>query len=269
MQEWRVIYDEPQNGALNMAIDQAIMEAVGSDSAPPTLRFYRWQPACLSLGYAQRVRDVDIARLEAYSWVLVRRPTGGKAILHTDELTYSVTLPASHAIVQGGVIASYRRLSSALLAGLENLAVDADITSREEAGRATGAVCFEVPSDYEVTAQGRKLVGSAQVRRQQTVLQHGTIPLYGDVSRICEVLAFPDESARQVAKARVIERATTLERAVGEQIEWVTLAEALHSAFAETFALNLSESELSADEWQRAEELAETVYSTDEWTLKR
>lgn len=269
MLQWRVIYNEPHTGAENMAIDQAIMEAVGRGDELPTLRFYSWTPACLSLGYAQKFTDVDMARLAHLGWDIVRRPTGGKAILHIDELTYSVTLPEDNPVVQGGVIASYRRLSSALLGGLEKLAVPADITSREDAGRATGAVCFEVPSDYEVTANGHKLIGSAQVRRQQTVLQHGTLPLYGDVSRICDVLVYDNEDDRQVAHQHVIERATTVERAVGHRIEWQAVAEALHESFAETFDLELVVSELSDNEIHRAQELIDTVYASDDWTLKR
>ena len=269
MTQWRVIYDEPRSGAENMAIDQAIMEAVGRDVMPPTLRLYRWQPACLSLGYAQSVSDVDVERLQQHGWDLVRRPTGGKAILHTDELTYSVALPEDNPVVRGGVIESYRRLSSALLAGLERLAVSADITSREEAGRATGAVCFEVPSDYEVTAAGRKLIGSAQVRRQQTVLQHGTIPLYGDVSRICDALVFADDLARQTARDHVQSCATTIERVVGKRLKWQTVAEALQISFAETFNLDLRQGTLSSAEWNRAEELIETVYDSTDWTQKR
>ena len=269
MTQWRVIYDKPRSGAENMAIDQAIMEAVGAENMPPTLRFYSWQPVCLSLGYAQSVKDVDLGRLQNNEWDLVRRPTGGKAILHTDELTYSVALPENHPIVRGGVIASYHRLSSALLAGLERLAVQADITSREEAGRATGAVCFEVPSDYEVTADGHKLIGSAQVRRQQTVLQHGTIPLYGDVGRICEVLDFTDDIARQTARDHVQQRATTIKRAVGHRIEWQTVANALHASFAETFNLDLVQGELSDAEWQHVAELIKTVYGFTGWTQKR
>ncbi len=269
MPRWRVIYDETRSGPENMAVDQAIMESVSREDHFPTLRFYDWKPACLSLGYAQKFRDVDMDRLAEFGWDIVRRPTGGKAILHIDELTYSVAIPEDNPIVHGGVIASYRRLSSALLGGLEKLAVPADITSREEAGRATGAVCFEVPSDYEVTANGHKLIGSAQVRRKTTVLQHGTLPLYGDVSRICEVLAYEDEAERQTAHEHVIERATTIERVVGQRIEWGDVAHALQKSFAETFDLDFIVSSLSVWEQKRAQELVETVYAGDTWTLKR
>jgi lipoyl(octanoyl) transferase len=265
---WRVLYHPPYSGATNMAIDQAIMEAVGRAEVPPTLRFYAWEPACLSLGYAQRVREVDRDRLTAHGWELVRRPTGGKAILHTDELTYSVAILERDPIVQGGVIESYRRLSVALLRGLELLHVQAAITPREQAGKALGPVCFEVPSDYEVTAEGRKLIGSAQVRRHHTVLQHGTLPLHGDITRICDALVFVDETERRLARQRVAERATTIETAFGRQVSWQVMADALRDAFAETFHLQITDSELTLAEQTRAEALCATVYASDEWTLR-
>src|ERR1700694_1282876 len=116
---WRVLNGRPiatpLNGALNMAIDEAILKAVGEATAPPTLRLYAWQPACLSLGYAQPGTDVDRARLAERGWDVVRRLTGGRAILHTDELTYSVAFPLDHRLAAGGIIDSYRRLSAALL----------------------------------------------------------------------------------------------------------------------------------------------------------
>ncbi|HLA42925.1 MAG TPA: hypothetical protein VJZ27_05790, partial [Aggregatilineales bacterium] len=117
----RLIFSSPQDGVTNMAIDQAIMEAVSEHQMPPTLRFYAWEPACLSLGYAQRSRDADLKRIHNQGWQIVRRPTGGRAILHVDELTYSISLPQGHALVSGDIMTSYRRLSDALLLGLRKL----------------------------------------------------------------------------------------------------------------------------------------------------
>ena len=91
-----------------MAIDEAILEAAGHGEVPPTLRLYSWQPACLSLGYAQPFADADQAALERFGWQIVRRPTGGRAILHTDELTYSVSGPQSEPRLAGSVLESYR-----------------------------------------------------------------------------------------------------------------------------------------------------------------
>ena len=122
---WRLLYHPPAHGAWNMAVDEAILEATGRGDSPPTLRLYAWTPACLSLGYAQNAADVDHAALAQAGWVLVRRPTGGRAVLHTDELTYSVIAPLNEPIVAGTILESYSRLSKALLTALELLGLPA------------------------------------------------------------------------------------------------------------------------------------------------
>lgn len=240
MRQWRLIYDSPTNGSANMARDEAILAAVSAGDSPPTLRFYDWSPPCLSLGYGQKATDADTARLEAAGWQLVRRPTGGRAILHIDELTYSIAVPESHPIAAGGIVESYRRISAALLAGLQALGAQADAQPRAAGHRAAGPVCFEIASHYEITVGGRKLVGSAQVRRKGGVLQHGSIPLTGDVARICDALAYPDEVTREAAKQTVRARATTLAAALGDNAPtWRQAADAIAAAFGAVFAVEM------------------------------
>lgn len=267
-----------------MAVDEAILHAVADGAVPPTLRFFGWEPPCLSLGYAQSAGDVDRARMAGLGWDLVRRPTGGRAILHTDELTYSVVAPVTEPRAtggRGGVVESYRRLSAGLLAGLQMLSVPAEALSdppkpegMSEAERA--AVCFEVPSHYEITAGGKKLIGSAQVRKRGAVLQHGSLPLGGDLGRICDGLRFTAEAEREAAKARMRARATTVEAALGEVAEvpvrsvvsWSQAARALAAGFASALTLQLVQSELTNGEVERAESLRREKYASDEWTLK-
>ncbi|HEX7976804.1 MAG TPA: hypothetical protein VF498_20525, partial [Anaerolineales bacterium] len=160
-----------------MAVDEAILEAVGRGETLPTLRLYAWEPPCLSLGYSQPAADVDRAALATHGWELVRRPTGGRAILHTDELTYSVIGPENGRGLAGSVLESYHTLSDALLEALHRLDIPALALptplggSRAQNGAAEpngkGPVCFEAPSNYEITVNGKKLVGSAQARRKE------------------------------------------------------------------------------------------------------
>ena len=196
-----------------MAVDEAILEACLQRSSPPTLRLYAWQPACLSLGFSQPIADVDEAATQSLGWQIVRRPTGGRAILHVDEITYSVSGLLSEPALSGSLLASYARLSSALQVALTLLGVQTSAKEKYALPEGTtpkGAVCFEVPSNYEITAHGKKLIGSAQARRTDGLLQHGALPLTGDLTRITQVLTTPDDKARRIAATRVLERATTL-----------------------------------------------------------
>jgi len=265
---WRLLTTPPARGSWNMAVDEAILESATRGDVPPTLRLFAWQPACLSLGYAQPIADVDRARLAQQGWELVRRPTGGKAILHTDELTYSVTGPQSEPRLTGSVLESYRRLSAALLKALHLLGIPAQ--SQAEVlhmnSGPKGPVCFEVPSKYEITVGGKKLIGSAQARRRDGVLQHGTLPLYGDLTRITEVLNFPDETGRALAAERLAERATTAEIVLGYPLAWNTAAHAFTTAFEAALDLKLTPAELTPTELERAAQLEQDKYNHPSWT---
>jgi len=171
---WRLLITSPARGAWNMAVDEAILESAGRGAVLPTLRLYGWEPACLSLGYAQSYKDVDADRLRARGWDVVRRATGGRAILHIDELTYSVTAPPDEPRVQGSVLESYHRLARALVGAVRGLGLPVEMEKNTPAsGDARGPVCFEVPSAYEIVVDGKKLIGSAQARKKEACSNTG------------------------------------------------------------------------------------------------
>ena len=267
MDIWRLLVTPPTHGAWNMAVDESILEAVGSSSSLPTLRLYAWEPACLSLGYAQPLSDVDIPRLHARGWEMVRRPTGGRAVLHTDEITYSVIAPLSEPRVAGTVLESYRRLAQALVQALTLLSLPVQVNENTSTPPATAPnpVCFEVPSTYEITVGGKKLIGSAQARRKEGVLQHGSLPLVGDLTRIIQVMSFPDEASRNRAAAHLLGKATTVETALGCRVSWDEAARAFISAFKSVLALDLQSADMTADEIKRAEELVRVKYGHPSW----
>ncbi len=257
-----------------MAADESILEHVGRAEAQPTLRLYAWSPACLSLGHAQPFADIDVARLQERGWEMVRRPTGGRAILHTDELTYSVIGPADDPRLAGSVLESYNRLACALLLAVRKLGLDArsnPLSTELNAGAKHGSinpVCFEVPSAYEITADGKKLIGSAQARRKEGVLQHGSLPLVGDLSRITEALVFPNEPARKTAAERLLTRATTVEASLGRVVSWDEAAQAVTAAFESELGLTFDKADLSEAEARRALELVDQKYAHPDW-MKR
>lgn len=265
---WRLIIGSEADGATNMAVDQAIVEAVIEGSSPPTLRFYAWSPPCLSLGRSQPLSDVDLGACRAAGVDVVRRPTGGRSILHTDELTYSVALLQTDARAEGGVLEGYRRLSEGLLAGLQRLGVAAiQAMGRRKPQAEPTAICFETPADYEITVDDRKLVGSAQWRARGGVLQHGTLPLCGDLTRILDYLALPSVE-RESQRRHLRLRAITLEEAMGQVVPFDRVARDLAAGFAQALNLLLVPGELTPQERQLVAKFRKTIYDFSGWTAR-
>ena len=251
-----------------MAIDEAILYALAAGHGQPTLRFYAWDPPCLSLGYNQHFSDVDEAACRRLGYDWVRRATGGRAILHTDELTYSIITHRHDPRVQGGVLESYRALSRGLLAGLERLGASAVQAKGEKPRQGMeGAACFDTPSHYEVTLNGKKLVGSAQARRKRMILQHGTLPLQGDITRIFEVLALPETEKSRLG-VQLLAHATTLEAELGRIVSFAEAAQSLAQGFAEVLNLALTPGELTAEETSLIDQLRATQYANDSWNKR-
>src|SRR5688572_12588050 len=268
MTSWRLIITPPARGAWNMAVDESILENIRRGDSQPTLRLYAWDPACLSLGNAQSFADVDVERLKERGWEVVRRLTGGRAILHTDELTYSVTGNGDEAALAGGVLESYNHLSEALFYAIRDLGLPVEIEEHVKAPSVQNLnpVCFEVPSTYEITVRGKKLIGSAQARRKGGVLQHGSLPLTGDLTRICQALVFKDEAARENAAQRLLARAVTVEATLGRRVDWETAAQAFVRGFETQLGIRFESGEMSQSELNRTGELVQEKYAHASWT---
>ena len=250
---WRLLVDDaPRTGAANMALDEAIMEAVAAGESPSTLRFYAWLPACLSLGKRQPLSGVDLDRCHRDGVDVVRRATGGLAILHTDELTYSIATLPSDPRAEGAILDAYRKLSQGLVAGLRLLGLPAAMNPVDPlAAKYTSAACFEVPTAYEITVGERKLLGSAQTRPAGRVLQHGSLPLFGDIARVVDWLAFGDVYEREALRMHLRARATTLEAALGRPVGFAEAAAALARGFAQALNLTLEPATVTEAEQRR------------------
>jgi lipoate-protein ligase A len=269
--KWRLIIDEAHEGAYNMAFDEALLLSAATKHTPPTLRLYSWDPATLSLGFAQPSADVDRERLQKQGWGLVRRPTGGRAILHTDELTYSLTAPQDDPYLSGSLLESYRKISVALLAALRRLNIEANGDKHYGDAPTTGhqnPVCFESPSNYEITAQGKKLIGSAQARKHGGILQHGSLPLYGDITRITWALKYDNENERARAANQVVSRAITTASVLPVPPSWHTATQAFVEGFMESFDIVLLESKPTEEEAKTAAQLFTSKYASDAWTFR-
>lgn len=273
---------------MNMAVDEAIMRSV-AEGAEPTLRFYGWEPPAISVGYFQdAAKQVDFAACKSVGVDVVRRPTGGRAVLHDVEVTYSLTLPEENPIVPKGITESYRAISEGMVDGLRKLGLDAkmvalhrrrtdDSSDEERASKkdeivieapergASTAACFDAPSWYEVAVDGKKIVGSAQMRRMGVLLQHGSILLDLDAEKLFTCLRFPSDAARRRAMEQLLEKATSIWSALGRPVSFMETSDAIVQGLAERLGVTIREGELTPAEKKTAEQLAATKYSRLDW----
>jgi len=258
---WRLLVEAAAGGAWNMAVDEVLLDGVAAGTTPPTLRFYEWMPPCLSLGYFQPFDVVDVDGCRALGIEVVRRPTGGRAILHDRELTYSVALPASLLGHDGGVLPSYYRLSLALQDGLSGLGVPATLAPESVGSSGQhGPVCFDRPSAHEILLNGRKLVGSAQMRRGGGLLQHGSILIEPRIDQLTACLRLPEGTG-----SRSIEDGIAGLAALGVT-DATQIAATIGAAFARSFGVNLVEATLQPAEKVAARALARSKYQSAGWT---
>jgi lipoate-protein ligase A len=252
-----------------MAVDEAIAQAIAAGLVPPTLRFYAWEPPCVSLGRNQPAKGVNLAACAYRGYDVVRRPTGGRAILHTDEMTYSVVASPDHPLMHGYVLDSYLRISHGLVAGLGRLGIDAEeAPGTNRAGPEVSAACFEVPSAYEIVAAGRKILGSAQARRSTSVLQHGSLPLVGDLTRVVDCLAFDNEADREALRASLQGHATTVEELLGRVVSYEEAVDAMAAGMREALEIELIPGELTKEEKSWTRDLMRDKYQHDSWTMR-
>ncbi len=269
MQEWRLIYSGANTGARNMAVDEAIALAMAAGSVPPTIRFYGWNPPCLSLGYAQKAEEVEWEACRQYGIDVVRRPTGGRAILHDQEVTYSLAAPEDNPLVSGSILESYLKISRGLLLGLHKLGIPAEMVSHKDlSGLGTGA-CFDSPSFYELVVHGRKAVGSAQTRKNGMVLQHGSIIREMYVEQLFAVLHFARPEIRERMQHSFKQKACSLQEAAGRTLSEREIIEAVSQGFVEGLGIRLVIGDLSTREQVLADELAASKYGSVEWNKKR
>lgn len=243
-----------------MAVDAALMESVRAGGAP-VLRFYRWSPACISLGRNQPARDrYDTAAIARAGVGVVRRPTGGRAVLHNRELTYSV-LVREWAL--GSPRQAYTAINRAWVAGLCRLGVPAELQPRTGRRAPVPSVepCFREPVEGEVVAGGRKLIGSAQQRERGVVLQHGSLLFHDDQRNLPELETSPIPVPGGAGSA-------TLAEFVSPLPPWQALTGALAAGWMETFGGVLRPDALSAEESARAAALAQE-FADPAWTWKR
>jgi len=250
---WRLLLDPAAPGALNMGRDLAILEAVAQRAVPPTVRLYGWSPPCLSLGRHQPTEAADLDFCRHRGIDVVRRPTGGRAVLHDVELTYATVASLGEGRLPRNLQQAYRVICAGLVKACRRLGIEAELTPGEVnlqlLGPRSVVPCFKAPAGGEVVVRGRKLIGSAMRRYQGTILQHGAVLLDWDGELQAGAVGLADDSSLRPF-------VTTVAAELGRIPPLGTLREAMAAGIAETLGVSLQPGELSPAEHQRAAEAA-------------
>jgi lipoate-protein ligase A len=249
--EFRLLETGENNAFKNMAVDEAIM--LNCKREGPTLRLYSWKPAAVSIGYFQAIEEeVDLEKCRAFGIDVVRRLTGGGAVFHDAELTYSFCCSEVSALVPENILESYAKICNSLVLGFKELGLESEF----------------VPLN-DISVNGRKVSGNAQTRRSGVVLQHGTILLKVDVEKMFSVLKVPDEKLKGKMIESVKQRVTSVEKELGREIYLQEAAEAVKKGFSENFGAELAKGKLSLEERAFAERIERERFASREWNFKR
>jgi lipoate-protein ligase A len=245
-----------------MAVDEAMLLAHAAGLTIPTLRLYRWSPPAVSIGLLQCIETVNEKACHQFGFDIVRRPSGGSAVLHQHEITYAVVVDGRIRPEGSSVMATYRWLSKGLTAGLRKLGVEASLSNSNDRNRPSqhsiASFCFARASAADLTVNGLKLGGSAQARRRHFLLQHGSIPLRLDTETIEQIFGL---SGRKDF--------TCLEEVLEREVSPCEFVEALVAGFSEALGVSFIVSGLTPTELRLAEILFQHKYNTEEWTRER
>jgi len=250
--EFRLLETGFKSAAENMAVDEAISQ-LNSKIGKTTVRLYGWKPPAVSIGYFQSlIEEVDLPQCKRFGVDVVRRITGGGAVFHDAELTYSFVTAESNGLVSKNILESYKQICNALVLGFKELGLQAEF----------------VPLN-DIIVNGRKISGNAQTRRNKTILQHGTILLKVDVEKMFSLLKVPNEKLKGKLIADVKQRVTSVEQELGKEISFEECADAMKKGFAENFNAELVKEELTLEEIELAEKIAAEKFAAKEWNFKR
>ncbi|WP_045517584.1 lipoate--protein ligase family protein [Neobacillus niacini] len=273
---WRFIDSGNCSPSFNMALDEALLDWHSEGKIPPVIRFYGWEPATLSIGYFQKVeKEIDLEAVKAHGLGFVRRPTGGRGVLHEHELTYSVIVSEDHPEMPKTVTEAYRVISEGILKGFHQLGLEAFFAvprtdeERSALKNPRSAVCFDAPSWYELVVEGRKVAGSAQTRQKGVILQHGSILLDLDEDKLFSLFKYPNERVKERMKSAFKSKAVAINEISPRKITLEEAKEAFYKGFAEGLNIELESYQLTEEELAYVNKIAKERYENDEWNYKR
>ncbi len=269
---WYFLDSGRRTPAYNMALDEALLNWHRRGEIPPTLRFYTWQPSTLSVGYFQKVKgNIDLDGVSRHRLGLVRRLTGGRAVFHDAELTYSVVVSENHPDMPRTVVEAYRFISRGLLEGFRLLGLNASfaIPDKQLKKETSSAICFDQPSWYELVVDGKKAAGSAQTRQLGIILQHGSIPIDLDEEKLFDLFVYPNEAVKKRVQNRFSSKAVAINRLREQPATLEEVKRAFKAGFEKELNLKLKPYTLTEEQEIEVHQIAEKRYSHDSWTFRR
>jgi lipoyl(octanoyl) transferase len=273
---WKFVDSGYGSPSFNMALDEALLEWNSKGAFSPVIRFYGWNPPTLSIGYFQKVeKEINLEAVKNQGIGFVRRPTGGRGVLHEHELTYSVIVPESHPMMPNTVAEAYRVISEGILKGFHQLGLEAyfaipETTEERELLKSPhSAVCFDTPSWYELVVEGRKVAGSAQTRQKGVILQHGSILLDMDEDKLFSLFKYSNERVMERMKKSFKNKAVAINDLTSNRISMEQAKEAFKKGFEEGLNINLEPYELNQTEIDYVNKIAKERYESDEWNFMR
>ena len=269
---WLFIDSGVHTPSFNMALDEALLTWHSEGRIPPVLRFYTWNPAGLSVGYFQKVHGkIDVETVQKKGIQLVRRLTGGRAVLHDKELTYSVIVREDHPKMPKTVTEAYRVISQGLLEGFRELGIQAELAMPDKdkiIGKTNSAVCFDESSSYELIVGGRKSAGSSQCRQKGVILQHGSIPLEIDDQTLFDCFIYPNEHVKERARRGFQCKAVSLTELLGSKANIQEVKEAFYKGYEKGLNISLIPYSLTEEQLVVIKQIEEK-YRLDSWTYSR
>jgi lipoate-protein ligase A len=270
---WRCLDTGCLTGYENMAIDEAIFKSCQEKKSPPTIRVYGWTPPAVSLGYFQKAENaVDLEACKRRGVDVVRRLSGGRAVLHHRELTYSIICREGTPPFGGSVLKTYKTISQCLIGALKQINLNVEwIASRDKhipsQSQDKTSSCFSSPSWYEITVGGKKICGSAQKRGDGVLLQHGSLLIEYDPELLAEVLVSRKDAEAFLSEIR--SSTTAINQHLPQKTDFSRLKELVLKSFEDQLGSTLTPGELSDDECHLKDHLLKEKYATDEWNLHR
>lgn len=252
-EQWRLLLTGYKSAAENMAIDRAVLVAHSKGNVPPTVRFYGWNPPAISIGYFQRLNEeVDLDACKQNDVEYVRRITGGGAVFHEDELTYSIVISEKHQSISKNILESYGSICGAVMNGLSHLSIESTYAPIND-----------------ILVNGKKISGNAQTRKLKTVLQHGTILTDVNVEKMFSLLKVPNEKIKDKLITDVKDRVTSIKHQKEANIPFDEVADAMRKGFEETFGIELILGDFTEEEKQLTEEFTINCFGNKTWNHQR